>query len=550
MDEHHPRATTRRSLFQRRATRRAVLAGTASLAAAGSAAAVVGFGNLGSDPEGEVQASTAEPTSARTATASTATATVIPAAGALTGRLREAAHLLRRAGFGGTPEEIEAFAAMDREEAVSRLVDFETIDNSALEALLERGGFVLTPSEERQAVAGDMQRWWLTRMAHTARPLEERMTLIWHGLLTSQVSKVGPQRAHWLLWQNELFREHALGRYDDLVQVVAKDPAMMTYLDTVESTAEHPNENFPRELMELFTMGEGNYSEDDVRESSRAFTGWRLTEPPRPPRAQLESLTEEERRALVRQTAYGFRPEFRFDQRQHDGGEKTFLGQTGAWGGEDVIAIIMGQEATGTYITTRLWEEFAYPEPEPEVVDALVGTWQATDHDVREVVRAILLHDEFYSERAYRAKVRSPVELIAGLWRGLKLDPGAAGTRRRDQRTATGYYQGMDQVLFEPPNVAGWPGGSAWLSSATFFARLNYLDELLFPGGVPLPIAALQQTEPEALVDAVTLRLVDGNLPASARDAIAEHVGTLTDPAERAATAAYLVAGSPEFQLI
>ncbi len=544
------------SLWQRRATRRALLAGTASVAAAGTAAAIVGFaqkdggGSISPaadeaarhDVEGQVlQAPTTAPLSSKKG---------------LTDAKQRAAHLLRRAGFGGSMADIEAFALLSKDAAADRLLNYETVDNSALDARIANAAFILQfpdDGQQRGRLIQDMQRWWLTRMAYSARPLEERMTFIWHGLLTSQISKVGQLRARWLFIQNELYRKNALGRFDDLIQAVSKDPAMLSYLDTIESTREHPNENYARELMELYTMGEGNYTEMDIRESARAFTGWRLTAPPRPTAAELNGLTEQQRRDLQQKLAYSYTPEYMFQARLHDAGSKTFLGRSGNWNGEDIVRIIMEQPATGRFVTARLWREFAYDNPEPEIVDRLVKVWDSSGHSVRSVVRTILTSDEFYSEKAYFGKVRSPIELLTGLVRGLELDTTFqnAGPGGRGGGRGAAYYAGMDQVLFEPPNVAGWSGGTSWLSSSTFFARVNFLDQVLFNRGRPLPVPALSSAlTAEAVVDGVAARLIDATLRADSRAAIVAHLNTVRDPQERAATAAYLIAGSPEFQVI
>ncbi len=547
------------SVFSRRRTRRAVLVGASGAAAAGTATAIVLAAGRGG---GSGSAEPANATLADIATVAgtkTAAPTTTPSSGtAISDPLKRAAHLLRRAGFGGTRAEIETFANLPRDEAVSRLVDYETIDNSALDARVEKATFSLRfdiAETMRGRVIQDMQRWWLTRMAYTARPLEERMTLIWHGLLTSQVSKVGGGRAHWLVTQNELFRAGAMGKHDDLVQAVSKDPAMMTYLDTVESTAQHPNENYPRELLELFTMGEGNYSEEDVREAARAFTGWRLSPLPRA-KVDPSTLPEAERQALLRQIEAEYLPTFEIRPRLHDSGQKAFLGESGNFDGEAIIRIIMKQPATGRYVTTRLWREFAYDDPEPAIIDRLVKTWDTSGHSIREVVRAILSSDEFYSERAYRAKVRSPIELLVHLVRALGIETdfriaspaGGGGGRGRGGYNA---YTAMDQVLFEPPNVAGWPGGGSWLSSSTFFARVNFLDQVLLQRGRPLPLPALGgATTAEAAVDTALELLLDGEISAGSREAILAHAQTIRGPEERAATVAYLVAGSPEYQLV
>lgn len=534
----------RRPLLKRAATRRALLAGAATAAAGGTAAAIVGLvatedGGSGSEGPGTTAGPAAEATQSAAARAAEL-AKEIPDA-----KVR-AAHLLRRAGWGGTLAEIDEFAALSREEAADRLLNFAAADNSALEARIAAAQFNLsTPGRgidnQRPLITSEMQRWWLTRMAYTARPLEERMTYIWHGLLTTQVSILEMMGAKTIVKQNELFRSHALGRYDDLLQAVAKDPAMMIYLNTVDSTAEHPNENFARELMELYSMGEGNYTEDDVRESARAFTGWRLT--PLQRRPIPAGLSERERNEFVSQMWAAWNPVWRFDPQFHDHGVKTVLGRTGAFGGEDVISIIMEQPATARFITRRLFSEFAYRDPDEATVDRLVGVWNSSGHSVREVVRAILTSDEFYSMRAYRSLVRSPVEFAVGAVRALQLETDWLGIERA--------AAAMDQRLFEPPNVAGWPGGAAWLSSASFFGRVNFLDSLLFPRGRAVAVPPLLgQPTAEAMVDDALVRLVDGEISTESRESLYSYARTVGDARERAASVAYLVLASPEYQLI
>ncbi len=524
----------------RRATGRAFLAGAAAIAGGGAAAGVIAFSG-GGGRQGEE----AEEPEAATSPGPTPTPAPDPNR-PIEDAWARAAHLLRRAGWGGNPREIEEFASLGREEAVDRLLNYGTVDNSELEARIAREAFNLTTpgrglDGRRPPLIRDMQRWWLTRMAYSARPLEERMTYIWHGLLTSQVSQVGIQAAKQLVRQNELFRAHALGRYDDLLQAVSKDPAMMLYLNTIESTKAHPNENYARELMELFSMGEGNYTEEDVRESARAFTGWRLTRPARerPP----EGLSERERDEWLNQMWAAWEPEFRLEPRLHDTGSKTFLGQTGNFGGEDIVRIIMQQPATGRFIARRLFSELAYRDPGDDVIDRLVEVWDTTDHSVREVVRATLLSDEFWSMRAYRSLVRSPVEFAVGAVRALGIE---TNWQTIEQSSA-----GMDQRLFEPPSVAGWPGGEAWLSSGTFFGRVNFLDAFLFPRGRPIAIPALEgETTIEGMVDTALRALVDGDVEGASREALHAHAATVPAGPERAATVAYLVLASPEYQLI
>ncbi|MBA4179685.1 MAG: hypothetical protein C0506_03770 [Anaerolinea sp.] len=526
----------RQEWLARRSTRRALLAGGAAVAAAGTAAVVVGVAARDTSPAG----ATATPAGGPASQAATQAAAETPRlARVMPEPRRRAAHLLRRAGFGGTAAQIDEFAGLSREDAADRLLNYETIDNSALDARLAAATFdPIRP--------GDNVRWWYTRLLYTARPLEERMTFLWHGLLTSQVSKIGPQRSKLMLAQNQLFRTHALGKFDDLLQAVSKDPAMLVYLDTVDSTKEHPNENYARELMELFSMGVGNYTEDDIREAARAFTGWRITNPDRPARP-VEGLSEEERRKLLDEVWRSYEPKFIVNQRLHDSGSKTFLGRTGNFGGEEIVSIILEQPATGRYITARLFSEFAYPDPDQETVDRLVKVWDESAHSIKAVVREILTSDEFYSERAYRSLVRCPVTFLVNAVRGLEIGDDLRPNMFNDK-----YIKGMDQVLFEPPNVAGWPGRATWLSSGTFFARVNFLDQFLMGQRArPLRLPALDgATTPETLVDRALSIFVDGNVPAASRQSIIDYAATLSNPQQRASAVAYLALASPEYQLI
>lgn len=531
----------RRDLLRRKASRRALIGGAAMLGAGGAAAAVAAV--VARDGEREPAAEADAPaTSTPKASTPVAAAT---ATDAISDPWRRAAHLLRRAGFGGTPSEIEAFAALSPKEAADRLVDYEAISNGDLEARVATANFNLKyPGRTQQGqgpIVVDMQRWWLTRMSYTARPLEERMTFLWHGVLTSQLSKIGGQRGKFMVIQNELYRSMAMGRYDDLLKAAGKDPAMMVFLDTIESTAEAPNENYAREMMELFSMGEGNYTEDDVREAARAFTGWRLSAPERVEIPQ--GISEAERRALLNQAFGDYEPEFLVRPRLHDSGQKTFLGRTGQWDGDDIASIVMEQPATGRFIAKRLFSELAYSEPEDKVIDALVEVWDDSGHRVREVVRAILAGDEFNSEQAYRAIVRSPVQFVVGAVRGLEFETDFRGIDR--------IGGGMGQVLFEPPSVGGWPGGPSWLSSANFFGRVNFLDAFLFPQGRPVDVPVLSGLPTaEAMVDEALRRLVDDNVSDETRESLYAHATAISSARERAATVAYLVLASPEFQLV
>jgi uncharacterized protein (DUF1800 family) len=299
---------------------------------------------------------------------------------------------------------------------------------------------MVDPAQRRNALYLAVS-WWLDRMLQTSNPLVERMVYFWHNHFTSAVEAgITPSM---MVAQNNLFRTRALGNFAELTHAVARDPAMLLYLNGNQNRKQHPNENFARELMELFTLGVGNYTEQDVRESARAFTGWIL------PRN-------------------GGDPQF--IQRLHDGGDKTFLGHTGAFNGDDIIDLIMQQPATATFVAHKFLHHFVYDDPEPELVDAVARRFRASRYDVRALLSVLLRSNVFYSSRAYRSLVKSPIELAIGALR-------AVGVTSSTPRTI-GALGSMNQIPMHPPNVAGWPGGALWLNQGTILARLNFLNQV------------------------------------------------------------------------
>jgi hypothetical protein len=347
---------------------------------------------------------------------------------------REAAHLLRRAGFGGTPAEIDAAAALGAQPAVDGLLhpagpDLAFPDFPDVAAVFD--------PKTRNATA---QLWWLDRMLRTRRPLVEKMTLFWHGHFATSLQKV---QANLMAGQIDLFRTHALGHFFDLLLAVSKDPAMLDWLDNRYNNKNHPNENYAREVMELFTLGLGNYTEDDVKNAARAFTGWTLD----------KSQNFEYREAV------------------HDGGEKTFLGHTGNLSGEDVIAIIISQPVHQRFICRKLLEFFVYSDPEPELVDALARTYALSGFDIGQTVGTILRSNVFFSARAYRALPKSPIEFAIGTLRFLGV--------REVPKDTPGWLQRMGQLPLAPPSVKGWDGGPTWINTATLLARFNYVNRLV-----------------------------------------------------------------------
>ncbi|MBD5633607.1 MAG: DUF1800 domain-containing protein [Candidatus Eremiobacteraeota bacterium] len=347
---------------------------------------------------------------------------------------RNAAHLLRRAGFGGTPAEIDRASALGAQAAVDALL--HPVEPEVAFADYPSTAALFDP-KTRTATA---QMWWLDRMLRTQRPLNEKMTLFWHGHFATSITKVP---ANLMVGQIDLLRGLALGHFHDLLLAVSKDPAMLVWLDNRYNNKAHPNENYAREVMELFALGLGNYTEDDVKNAARAFTGW----------------------TLDKNQAFAFRPA------QHDDGPKTFLGRTGNLTGEDIVATIVAQPIHQRFICRKLLEYFVYSDPEPELVDALARTYALSGYNIAKTVATILRSNVFYSTRAYRALPKSPIEFAVGTLRFMQV--------REVPKDTIGWLQRMGQVPLAPPSVKGWDGGPMWVNTSTLLARFNYVSRIV-----------------------------------------------------------------------
>lgn len=428
------------------------------------------------------------------------------------------AHLLRRAGFGASKAELDRFEAMGFEATVDHLLDYEAVPDPIEEHLVSLGLDLAKPDH--------LKRWWLVRMAHTTRPLQEKMVFFWHSILTSSLQKVGSPKL--MLQQNEFFRGHALDNFQDILLGISKDPAMLFWLDGRSNRKQHPNENYARELMELFTMGEGHYTEQDVRAAARAFTGW---------------TADKEGNVSFRRQLY-------------DPGQKTFLSHTGNFKGDDIVRILVEQRATAEYISKRLFSFFAYRDPAPEIVQSLADTYLSSGFSIRALVREILLSEAFSSARAYRSAVKSPVDLVVSSFRLLGIATDGQGL--------TGPLRLMGQDIFAPPNVAGWPGGAAWLNSSTWIQRVNFGNLLANRrsrvANASLDLQALVHDQgisrPEELVQYFIDHLLDGNLSPEARQALDGYLFSnkplmLTPSSlnQKGRDLVYLLMASPEYQL-
>jgi uncharacterized protein (DUF1800 family) len=374
----------------------------------------------------------------------------------------KAAHLLNRAGFGGKPAEIDAILALGPARAVEAMLDFpdapaQELSKTDQPDFSSIDGYPKTFQERRDMLAGksDEERksliqqfmaknreamaavlgWWIKRMTFGQYPLQEKLTFFWHGHFTTSARD---ERAAQLMWQqNETLRQNAGGNFRTFVKQISRDPAMLDYLNNQENRKAHPNENYARELMELFTLGIGNYSEQDVKEAARAFTGW------------------------------GHDGEqFMYRKFDHDTGTKTFMGVSGNFDGDDIIELILQHPACATYISKCLLSFFVQDETDPAICQSLGNVLRDNNYELRPVLETMFCSKLFYSPEVIGGQIKSPVQLVVGTMRLLDVEPPQpmAMFAALDQ---------MGQVPFGPPNVKGWPGGRSWINTSTLFVRYN-----------------------------------------------------------------------------
>jgi uncharacterized protein (DUF1800 family) len=376
-----------------------------------------------------------------------------------------AAHLLNRAGFGGPPSQIQKLADLSHEGAISSLIDYENIYDETInpdwahpnpdeiKQLRESLKAAATPEEKRQIQQAankvrqtrflELRGWWLQRMARGPRPFQEKMVLFWHGHFATSAEKV--QNPYYMWRQNELFRRLATGNWELLLNETGKDPAMLIWLDQAQSRKEHPNENFAREVMELFALGEGHYTEHDITEGARALTGWSL---------------DQDNQMFV------YRPHI------HDDGEKTYLGRTGNLDGDDVIATIVEQPQAARFITAKLWNYFAGQMPDEQLNEALARVFRANGNNFKPFLRVMFRSEEFYSDDIVRNQVKSPVQWLIGSVRMLECDLPPT-------LVSWGMLRQLGQDIFAPPNVKGWDGGVTWITTNTLLTRYNDAQSLV-----------------------------------------------------------------------
>jgi hypothetical protein len=478
----------------------------------------------------------------------------------------QAAHLLNRAGFGGTPAEVANLQQLGREKAVAYLLDavdapgkfpppgwaavdgrrallagsrgepgemMEMREMSAAEREKRRKEIRREAAQEQRGQIDELRKWWLARMCQTQAPLREKMTFFWHDHFATSVQKV---RLPWLMFdQNELFRTHALGNFKSLTKAIVRDPAMMIFLDTIGSRPTKPNENFARELMELFTLGEGHYSEADIKQAALAFTGF-----------QLDKAT-----GRVNQSP------------RQAGTATTLLGETGKFDADGVVDVIFRQPRCAVFLTEKLWDYFAAVPAPAGLIEKLAGVLRDGGYEVAPVLKAMFLSGEFNAPAVVRTRIKSPVEYLVQIVRQLEMAPPAG-------RVAEKALLEMGQVPFLPPNVAGWDWGRGWINTNTLLSRYSVAG-LLTTGGelsrneqrrmdqgggagpdfAKLAPAALRES-PGKLVDALCERLFHGPVAAKEREAFVAYASvklgqSFTD--RELAELIHLMMSTPQYQL-
>lgn len=441
---------------------------------------------------------------------------------------RRLAHLLRRAGFGARPDEWRAYAKLGVAGTTDVLLQPERIPDHLASVFQDIGDEYVDFND-----IGSVAKWWVYRMAHSQRPLEEKMTLFWHNHFATANFKV--ENPRWMWQQNDLFRTHALGNFRTLLKAVSRDPAMLIWLDGAENRKGKPNENYGRELLELFTMGiGGGYTEADVKEAARAFTGWHY-----------------DRGASL----------FVFDAERHDDGPKTFLGQTGNFNGDDIIDIVVKHPSTAHFVCSKLFKFFMHDAPTAPDLSPLIQAYFSSGYDVRAVVGTLLKSAAFFSDRVVFNKISSPAEFVVTTLRTLDVPLTAVGG------SVSGSLHTMGQELFNPPNVKGWPEGQAWINTMTMLSRINFAGTLItemqrrgvFDSCVRRRLQVLgltsagHATAATEVVDAVWSAFLPGHTPSektrAALVAFAQDDKGHASLDDKAPGLVSLVLSSPEYQL-
>ena len=419
------------------------------------------------------------------------------------------AHLLRRAGFGGTDKEFRYFLSIDYETAVDHLLD--AMDSTSLPQDLIRRYHIDQSDLRTPPSAGSN---WIYQMVSTDAPLIEKVALFWHRVFATSQTKL--IQAKVMASQIDMFRGYGLGNFRDLLIQLSRNPAMILYLDNQDNHKDSINENYGRELLELFSMGAGNYSEEDIKSCSKAFTGWTV--------ANTDYMSLKMRNNTMR--PYGYIAwQFMYDESDHDDGEKTFLGRTGNFNGEDVIDIICEQKATAAFISRHLYHYFVadelpvpqwphFPPKDPEAISIIANAYFDSDYDIKAMLRALFLSDSFKSESSRYARVKSPAELVVGT---LRL-AGGFNWPTNDVYDAAAATSFMGQGLLAPPSVEGWMGANDWISTGSMVQRVNFAGDI---------VGNIERPGIRAIVESVKSEVSSEELPEEIVNSCLKHVGRL-----------------------
>jgi uncharacterized protein (DUF1800 family) len=432
----------------------------------------------------------------------------------------QVAHLLRRATFGATPAEHERALKDGFKKTVDRLVETNPAEPPALAGADDA-------SQEKPIKPQELIGWWLDWMVRSPTPFAERMTFFWHGHFTSDFRKVNLQ-SPFIYWQNLTWRRMSLGNFHDVLYQVTTDPGMLRYLDLATSTGRNPNENYSRELMELFTMGVGTFTEDDVRSGAKALSGWR------------EPITQAMYDAIVKRAQMQGRPGRNitpdavkmgvFEQQRAYAGAVKFLGETRQWDTKSALEKVLAQDSVAPFIVTKVLSEFVTDQPNDAYVKRLAEGFRKSRYDVKSLIRDVFMSPEFLAPTSYRALVKSPTELMVNIAKALETPAPATLAAAPGVARAIGLAgQSMGQVLFDPPEVGGWPSNASWISSNNVLARVNFAQTTL-TGLSRIP----------AFKDAHTIHLDGVVSPATAQ---------LLNSSPDDATRWLILLASPEFQL-
>jgi uncharacterized protein (DUF1800 family) len=384
----------------------------------------------------------------------------------LSGESARVMQLLRRTTFGYTAAQLEAALTDGFSKTVDRLIETAPAEPPPLDIASTPGG---------RFPINQLQTWWIDHMLTTATPFAERMTLFWHGHFTSDYRKVADDT--FIYWQNLTWRRMAMTNLRPMVMQVTTDPAMLRYLDLGTSTGQNPNENYSRELMELFTMGAGNYTEQDVRESAKALAGWTLPQPD----AYATVVVDKTNNVTRRLPVYSSQKSGTFVARRAYRGSVDYLGKSGPLDTQGVLDRILAQPATANLIANKIVQHFVTARPSAAFVSQMGDVFRRSGYDMKTLMRAVLTSGEFTGDASYRGLVKSPVEFMLHAARALGMSTAS--------KLIAGAGSGMGQTLFDPPDVNGWPNNESWISSNTVVERVNFVTSALAQVKTSLPSA-------------------------------------------------------------